>query len=168
MWMEFKSILTVVGILFIAIVISQLILSNIFLTFFLFFGIFVYVLGDILIGYQISHNHLNILMDPSHPDFEPCVFCDTSGNIDFIKTKKGPLNTREAVKYKKPITIINKGDFQIRFINGNHGFIGHENYSENLNLEEVEALDKCEGDDIKDIVDRLPLEKIRKIENSGI
>ena len=161
MWMEIKALLTVIGIIFIAIVIGQVFVYNIIWVLLLFMAIGIIVFGDIIIGYQISHNHVDVVIDPMDNNHELCIYCDSSGGIDFIKTKKGPFNTREFVKYKKEATIINDGRYQMRFINGNSGFIGHENYPENVNLDESEALDKLPGDDIKEIVDKLPL--VRKI-----
>jgi hypothetical protein len=162
MWLEAKMMLSGIAIIFIAIVLSQIILLNMLLGFLLIVGIGLVFFSEIIIGYQVSRNHVNVLMDPMPPGYELCVLFDFSGNIDFLKVKKGPLGTREFVKYKKEANIINKGDYQIRCINGNHGFIGHENYPENINLLKAEALDKLPGDDIKEIVDKLPMEKIDK------
>ena len=157
--MEAKTLLSAIGIIFIAIVLSQIILYDMLLGFLLVMSIGLVVFSDILIGYQINRNHVNVLMDPMPSGYELCVLFDFGGNIDFLKVKKGPLGTREFVKYKKEANIINNGDYQIRCINGNHGFIGHEDYSQNVNLFKAEALDKLPGDDIKEIVDKLPMVK---------
>ena len=159
MWMEAKTLLSAIGIIFIAIVLSQIILYDMLLGFLLVMSIGLVVFSDILIGYQINRNHVNVLMDPMPSGYELCVLFDFGGNIDFLKVKKGPLGTREFVKYKKEANIINNGDYQIRCINGNHGFIGHEDYGQNVNLFKAEALDKLPGDDIKEIVDKLPMVK---------
>ena len=152
--------LSAIAVIFIAIVLSQIILLNMLLCFLLIVGIGLVFFSDIIIGYQISRNHLNVLMDPMPPGYELCVLFDFSGNLDFLKVKKGPLGTREFVKYKTEANIVNKGDYQIRCINGNHGFVGHEDYGENVNLLKVEALDKLPGDDIKEIVYNIPKEKM--------
>ena len=68
MWLEVKTVLTVVSFVFIAIVLSQLILVNMLLSFLLFMVMGLYLFGDIVIGYQISHKHLNVLLDPTRPD----------------------------------------------------------------------------------------------------
>jgi len=159
MWLEAKVMLSMIAVIFIAIVLSQIILLNMLYGFLLIVGIGLVVFSDIIIGHQISRNHLNVLMDPMAPGYELCVLFDFSGNIDFLKVKKGPLSTREFVKYKKEANIINNGDFQIRCINGNHGFVGHEDYGRNVNLLKAEALDKLPGDNIKEIVDNLPMVK---------
>lgn len=162
MWMEAKATLTVIGIIFVAIVLSQIILLNMLFGFLLIVSIGLFVFGDFLIGYQISRNHVNVLIDPISAGYELCVYLDFSGNIDFLKVKKGPLGKREFVKYKKEASIINNGDAQLRFINGNHGFLGHENYSRNVNIEKAEALDKLPGDDIKEAVKIIPMVPVKK------
>lgn len=163
MWMEAKAILTVFGIIFIAIVLSQIILVNMLLGFLLFMSIGLFVFSDFLIGYQITRNHVNVLIDPLPSGYELCVYLDFSGNIDFLKVKKGPLGKREFVKYKKEASIINSGDAQLRFINGNHGFLGHENYSKNVNIEKAEALDKLPGDNIKEAVKIIPMVPVKEM-----
>ena len=117
--------------------------------------------GDVIIGYQIKHNHLDVIIDPCPQNHEICVLFDFGGNIDFILTRKAPLGTRQFVKYKKEATIINDGKYQVRFTNGNHGFIGHESYDKNVDLYKAEALDKLEGDDIQEIVDNLETKTIK-------
>lgn len=157
MWLEAKLLLTIIANIMIAIVLTQIILLNMLLGTLLLFAIGLIIMGDMIIGYQIKHNHLDVLMDPNRPDQETCILCDFSGHIDFIRTIKGPLGKREFIKYKKEASIINNGDYPIRLINGNHGFIGHENYDQNVNLNKAEALDQLEGDDIKEIVNNLEL-----------
>ena len=63
------------------------------------------------------------------------------------------------MKYKKKATIINNGDYQIRTHNGNKGFVGHEDYDQNVNLIEADALDKCKGDNVIDIYYNRPHKK---------
>lgn len=167
MWLEINALLGAVSIIFISIVLSQIILLNMMFGFLLIVGIFLIVFSNIIIGYQITRNHLNVLIDPVPPNHEVCVLFDFSGNIDFLVAKKAPLGKREFIKYKEEASVINNGDYQIRFINGNHGFIGHENYGQNVNLYKTEALGKMKGDDIKEIVDNLPLVH-RDIKNDRI
>lgn len=161
MWLEAKVLINGIGVIFIAIVMSQILFFNMLLGFLLIMSIGLVVFSDIIIGYAITHNHVNLLIDPMKPGHELCVLLDFSGNLDFIAARKGPLGTREFVKYRKEANVINDGTYQIRCINGNHGFIGHENYDRNVNLLKAEALDKLEGDDIKEIVEKLPMEKIQ-------
>ena len=157
MWIEINTMLSVIAMIFIAIVLSQILPFSMLLGFLLIISIGLIVFSDIIIGYQISHNHVNHLIDPMPPNHELCVLVDFSGNLDFVRTRKAPLGKREFVKYKKEASVINNGDFPIRCINGNHGFIGHESYDRNVNLLKAEALDKTPGDDIKEIVERLPM-----------
>ena len=161
MWVEVKIVLSIVAMCFIAIVLSQLIIVNLLYVFLLFAAIAMIVFGDLLIGYQIKHNHVDVLIDPCPASQEICILFDFSGNVDFIKTRKGPLGTRQFVKYKKEATIINDGKYQARFINGNHGFIGHESYDKNVDLYKAEALDKLEGDSMDEIIERLPMETMK-------
>lgn len=157
MWLEAKIMLSVISMIFTAVVLAAVLSSNILLGFLLFVVIGLIVFGDILIGYQIKHNHLDILMDPCPSNHEICVLFDFAGNIDFVKTKKAPLGTRQFMRYNKEATVINDGCYQVRFINGNHGFVGHESYDKNVDLYKAEALDKLPGDSINEIVDNLPL-----------
>lgn len=157
MWLEAKIMIGVIAMVFIAIVLSQILLANMLLGFLLFASIGMIVFGDMLIGYQIKHNHLDVIIDPCPASQEICVLFDFGGHIDFIRTTKGMLGTRQFVKYKKEATIINDGRYQVRFINGNHGFVGHESYDKNVDLYKAEALDKLKGDNIEEVVDNLPM-----------
>lgn len=161
MWLEAKILLSIVAMVFIAIVISQIVLLNIVFGFLLFIAIFVIVFGDIIIGYQIKHNHLDVLIDPCPSSQEICVLFDFSGNIDFVRCAKGPLGVRQFMRYKKEASVINDGRYQIKFINGNHGFVGHESYDKNVDMYKAEALDKLKGDTIEEIIDKLPMVNIK-------
>lgn len=160
MWLEAKIIMSTIAMIFIAIVLSQILLVNMIFGFLLFAAIGMIVFSDMIIGYQIKHNHLDILMDPCPAGQEICILFDFSGNIDFTRCTKGPLGTRQFVRYKKEATIINDGRYQVRFINGNHGFIGHESYDKNVDLYKAEALDKLKGDNMEEIIDNLPLVEV--------
>lgn len=165
MWLEAKILLSIVAMVFIAVVLSQVLVFNMLFAFLLIVAIALIIFGDVLIGYQIKHNHLDVVMDPCPAGWELCVLFDFGGNIDFIRTKKGALGTRQFVRYKKEATIINDGRYQVRFINGNHGFVGHESYDKNVDLHKTEALDKLDGDNMEEIIDKLPLEEIKPIKD---
>ena len=165
MWLEVKIMISIIAMVFIAIVLSQILFLNMLFGFLLFAAIAMIVFGDIIIGYQIKHNHLDVLIDPCPASQEICVLFDFGGHIDFIKTIKGPLGSRQFMRYKKEATIINDGKYQVRFINGNHGFVGHESYDKNVDLYKTEALDKLKGDNIEEIVDNLPMKKIANKED---
>ena len=162
MWVEAKIMLSIIAMVFIAIVMSQIVLFNVLLGFLLFAAIGIIVLGDMLISYQIKHNHLDVLLDPCPASKELCVLFDFGGNLDFVRCDKGPLGTRQFVRYKKEATIINDGRYQVRFINGNHGFVGHESYDKNVDLYKTEALDKLEGDTLEDIINKLPMKPVKE------
>jgi len=156
MWLEAKSLLTVISVFFIGIVLVQIMFLNFLFAFLLLIGIFMFVFGDILIGWMITKNHLQPLMDPMRPNEELCILFDLSGNVDFVRTRKGPYGKREFVRYHRNASVVNSGSYQIKTLNGNRGFVGHESYDGNVNLKTVKALDTLEGDDIKDIYYRLP------------
>ena len=159
MWLEAKALLSGVAIVMISIVMFTILFQNMLFGFLLIMAIGLILFSDILIGYQITKNHLRWLMDPLTPNEELCVLFDHSGNFDFIRTKKGPYDTRLFSRYKKPATIVNTGSYPIRSHNGNKGFVGHEDYDLNVNLSECEALDKCKGDNIIDIYHNKPHKK---------
>ena len=92
--------------------------------------------------------------------------------IDFVVTRKRPLGKREFVYYSNlqrtmsEASVINDGSYPVRTINGNPGFVAHESYDMNVDLYKAKALEKCEGDDIKEIYYRVkegkPLLKKKK------
>lgn len=164
MWVEAKILISIVAMVFIAIVLSQILLVNMLYGFLLFTAIGMIVFGDMLISYQIKHNHLDILMDPCPAGWEICVLFDFGGNIDFVRTRKGPLGTRQFMRYKKEASVINDGRYQVRFINGNHGFVGHESYDKNIDIYKAEALDRLPGDNMEEIIDNLPMRNISEEE----
>jgi len=155
MWLEVKSLLTVIGAFFICIVLVQILTLNFLFAFLLIMGIFIFVFGDIIIGWMITKNHLQPLMDPMKSNEELCVLFDLSGNIDFVRTRKAPHGKREFVRYGKKASIINNGSYQIKTLNGNRGFVGHESYDGNVDLYLTEGLDILPGDDIKEIYKNL-------------
>jgi len=156
MWLEAKSLLTVISVFFIGIVLVQIMFLNFLFAFLLLIGIFMMVFGDILIGWMITKNHLQPLMDPMKPNEELCILFDLSGNVDFVRTRKGPYGKREFVRYNRNASVVNSGSYQIKTLNGNRGFVGHESYDSNVNLKDVKALTKLPGEDIKEIYHSLP------------
>lgn len=151
MWLEVKAIFTFISMMMMAIGMYLAFYFDFLIVFFLIMSLFFFILGDIVIGWKITSNHLIPLLDPLPPNSELCVYFDFSGNMDFLVVQKDKEGTRRFVKYKKNATIINKGDYQIRAISGNHGFVGHEDYIFNTNLNKAKALEKEKGDTIKEI-----------------
>jgi len=167
MWLEIKAVFTFISLTFLGIAVALGLLAGGYSWFFILMAVVFILLGDIVLGMKISRNHLQPLLDPLPPNTELCVYFDFSGNIDFLVVNKSKEGVRQFVKYKKDASIINKGDYQIISLNGNHGFIGHEDYIFNVNLHNAKALDQCEGDDIKEIYEkRFHLFK-KKVKTSG-
>jgi len=163
MWLELKEMFTVISIFLMMIVFFQTMSINILFPFLLLMSLLFIILGDILIGWKITKNHLIPLIDPVRPDEEVCVLFDFGGHMDFVKVRKGPFGKREFIRYHKNASIINSGDYKIKCINGNPGFIGHEDYDNNVNLYEAEALDKTPGKNIKEIYYNKPHKKKLKM-----
>ena len=157
MWLEAKVGISIMGWVLVAIGVAYTMALDWIIGFLLIVAIGLWVFSDFLIGYIIKTNHVDVLIDPCPSHQEICVLLDFAGNVDFIKTDKGAINKREFVKYKKEASIINRGRMPLRLINGNSAFLGHEDYDLDIDLDEAEALDQMEGDDIKEIVDKLPL-----------
>ena len=156
MWLEAKAILSSIAIIMVSVVLFMILFQNVLLGFLLIVAIGLIVFSDIIIGYQITRNHLRWLIDPLSPSEEICILFDHSGNVDFVRTKKGPYDTRQFTRYGKPATIVNTGSYQIRTHNGNKGFVGHEDYEMNVNPVECGALEQCDGDNVIEIYDNLP------------
>jgi len=167
MWLEVKAGFTAVALAMMGIAMALAMLIDSIIWFFIFLALVFFLLGDVLIGIKVTHNHLQPLLDPLPPNSELCVYFDFSGNMDFLVVNKGKEGVRQFVKYKKNASIINKGDYQIRAINGNHGFIGHEDYIFNVDLHKAKALDECKGDDIKEIYTKKKIFKKTRRQPNG-
>ena len=141
--------------IFIAIVLSQILLLNMLLGFLLFAAIGLIVFSDLLIGYQIKHNHVDKIIDPCPAGKELTVLLTLTGMLDFEWSKKAPHGKREFVYNKTEASYINNGDYPIHTINGNYGCIVHESCDENINMHEAKAAEKIskqyDSDDIKEI-----------------
>lgn len=156
MWMEVQALFNAIAIILIGIILIFTIFVNFLLAFLCIFAIGMCIMGPMVFGYMYTKSGARWLVDSVGPGHELCLLFDRSGNFDVVKTKKGPFDTRQFMRYGKPATIINTGDYQIRTHNGNKGFVGHEDVDTNINPLEAAALDKTEGDDVKEIYDRLP------------
>ena len=157
MWLEIKSILSMFAFIFIGVVLAHTLAVNMFLSFLLIASLGLVFMGDVIIGYQISHNHLKPLIDPIPSHKELGILLTIGGMVDFVVTNKAPLGKREFSYYNREsramseASVINDGSYPIRTINGNPGFIAHESYDMNVDVREAKALEQIEGDDIKDI-----------------
>ena len=152
MFLELKEIIAAIGIILLFFVCSQLIVVNILLGFLVIVSIFLFIFSDIVLAIKIMKTNANYLIDPlPQGTHELCIMQTIGGLIEFIPMVKGPKGLRFAVLHKKKIAVINEGDEQFHTRNGNLGFFSHENYDKNINLKECKALEKLDGDDVKEI-----------------
>lgn len=151
MWLEVKALLSSVGIILVGIVFANIFIYNTFLSIILLIAIGVFVFGDMLIGYQITHNELKPLMDPTPKGKELMELQMLDGMVRYINTTKAPLGQRKFRIHNEDATVINDGRGSFRTINGNHGFRAHEKYDRNVEPGKCEALSHMKGDDIKEI-----------------
>lgn len=161
MWLEVKAIFTVIGLVFMGIVLAvELATGATLFAFFLIMSMGIIVLGDIILMAKITNYHLIPLLDPTPQGKELCILHTIGGGVDFVNTTKGPFGKREFLYHNKEdgrkheASIINRGHYPIRTLNGNHGFVGHESYDLDVDLYETAMLQDIEGDDIKDIYDK--------------
>lgn len=146
MWLELKALFSAVAFIFIAIVMSYIVFWDAFLAFLLIAALFLVLLGDMMIGWKICKYHLKVQLDPAPMGKEPCELHTLGGTVDYILTTKKPHGKREFVYNGYEASVINKGDYPIRFLNGNTGFIAHENHDENINLRDAKYVEKIEED----------------------
>jgi hypothetical protein len=155
MWVEVKIFFSIIGNVFIAIVLSQIILFNMVLGMLLFMAMGIYVMGDMLICYQIKHNHVDKLIDPCPQGKELGVMFTLTGLLDFIWATKKPHGKREFVYHGEEASYINNGNYPIHTMNGNYGAIAHESHDENISLFEAKAAERISEDfntkDIKEV-----------------
>lgn len=159
MWLEVKIFLSLIGWICITIVMSLIIIENIFLGFLLIIAIGLSIFGNMLIGYQIKHNHVDKLIDPLPQNKELGILVTITGLMDFIWSDKKPQGKREFVYHKQEAAYINNGDYPIHMINGNHGCLIHESHDEEISLFEAKAAEK-----IKEEYDTTDIKKIYAIE----
>lgn len=172
MWLEVKLLISCIALIFIAIVLSQILLLNFFLGFLLIIGIGMVLLSDIVISYQIKHNHVDKLIDPCPSHRELTVVHTLTGLIDFVWSKKAPQGKREFVYNNQDASYINNGDYPIHTINGNFGSVVHESHDENINFFDVKfAEDICKEygvENIKDLYHKIKyLEKRDMLDDEG-
>jgi len=155
MWLEAKALITTFAVIFIAIVISQIILINVFLGFLLFMGVFLMIFGDIVYGWQVCRSRVNKLIDKPPPGKVVALIHTLNGMVDFEWATKGPYGKREFVYNKREASIIDQGDYPIHFPNGSLGFVCHEKSADAIDMRKVkyaESLAKSHGtNNIKEI-----------------
>ena len=155
MWMEIKVVISGVGIIFIAIVISQIILLSVILGFLLFVAIFLIIFSDVIIGYKITRNRAKYLIDDPPPGFTTGVIFTLDNLIDFEWVRKEAHGKRDFVYNKREASVIDDGEDPYKLPNGSSCFLIHEKSAGNLNLKKVRyamELNKEFGtNDIKEI-----------------
>jgi len=149
MYMEAKAVCTVISIICIAVIISQLIAANFFLAFLLFIAIAMMIFGDMILGFKITR--FKPLFEPTPPGKELMELQLLDGRTHFINTTKGPHGKRSFRINKEDASVINDGNANFTLHNGNRGFRGHEMYDGNVDPFRAKALEKIVGDDVKEI-----------------
>jgi hypothetical protein len=138
--MEAKAMFTVIAIVFIAVVLSQLLFVNFLLGFLLMASIGVIIIGDILIGIKISD--YKPLYDPTPRGWELMELQLLDGKTVFMNTRKGAHGKRSFRIHNEDASIINDGKGTFTLNNGNRGFRAHENYDGNIDPFRAKALEK--------------------------
>jgi len=142
MWFEVKILVTGVGLGFIAIVISQILLINLILSFLLFMGIAIVLLSEIFFGVFYTRFRCKYWMDKAPPGFTTSIIFTLDNLVDLEWTRKGPHGKRELVYNGKEASYIDRGDYSVHLPNGSMGAICHEKSEKNINLYEVEYAEK--------------------------
>ena len=152
MYLEIKAVISGIALVLLFIIISQIIFVTVLLGFLLFVACFVFIFGDILIGFKITKTNANYLFDPlPQGTHELCIMQTLSGLVEIFPVTKGVKGIRYGVLHKKKIAVLNEGTGQFHTRNGNLGFFAHENYDKNINVKDCKALETLNGDDIKEI-----------------
>jgi hypothetical protein len=142
MWLEIKEILTGVGTAFILVGVVLIPGLTIVDMLIVFMGVSMFVMGDILIGYQITTNEIKPQMDRTPPGMELTIFQEINGKIHFRNTKKDMMGLRKWRWHNREAACINDGLGMFTLPNGNRGFFSHESYDKSINLILCSALDK--------------------------
>jgi len=155
MYREIKVFFSMFAMIFIAIVLSQILFFNFFLSFILIMSIAMIVLGDIIICYRITKTKAHMWMETPPIGKEFGVILSATGLIDPIWADKKPEGKREFIYNTQEASIINNGRYPIHNRAGGHGFLCAEAHDENIDLNEAYAsmqYKKVFGtDDIKEI-----------------
>lgn len=164
MYLEIKAVISGIAIVLIFFIVSQILFLNFLYGFLLIAAAGAFIFGDILLGIKIINTNAQYWFEPlPQGTHEICIMKTLSGLVDIFPVVKGIKGIRYGVLHKKKIAILNEGTDQIHTRNGNLGFFAHENYDKNIKLTECKALEKLEGDDIKEIYRNLKKSSDKKI-----
>lgn len=148
MWMEAKAMFSVISIIMIAVVLSQLLFVNILFGLLLIIGIGMIIVGDIIIGVKISD--FKPLYDPTPRGWDLMELQMLDGKVYFMNTRKGAHGKRSFRINHEDASVINDGKSGFILANGNKGFRAHESYDMNVDPFVAKALEKTKGRDIKE------------------
>jgi len=138
--MEVKAMFTVIAIVFIAVVLSQILFVNFLLGFLLIASMGVIIIGDILIGIKISD--YKPLYDPTPRGWELMELQLLDGKTVFMNTRKGAHGKRSFRINNEDASVINDGKGTFTLNNGNRGFRAHENYDGNIDPFRAKAIEQ--------------------------
>lgn len=159
MYLEIKALLSVVAMVFIAIVLSQILFVNLLFSFLLFAAIFLIIFSDMFLGYKIVTSDAKPIIEPTPKGKELMELQLLDGTVRFLNTTKAPLGVRKFRLHGVDASTINDGRGMGRLPNGNVFFRAHESYDRNVIPMKAKALEKWEGKDIKEIYDNYAAEE---------
>jgi hypothetical protein len=156
MWLEVKIFFSIIAMVFIAIVLSQIFFfTDIMYSFLLLMSIGMIVIGDMMIGTKIKHSDADKLIDNPPKGKEFGAVIALNGLLRLIWVDKREHGKREFMFHGQEASYFNHGDYQIHTLNGNIGCLVHENHDEGLNLDEVKVAEEIsksfQSNDIKDV-----------------
>ena len=149
MWLEAKTVLTSISVIMTSIVLFMIVFQYALLGFLLIVSIGLIIFSDILIGMKISD--FKPLYDPTPRGWELMELQLIDGKTKYINTKKGAHGKRSFRIHGEDATVINDGNANFTLSNGNRGFRAHENFDRNIDPLRAKALEKMDGEDVKEI-----------------
>jgi hypothetical protein len=170
MWLEIKAIMTVMAVVFIflAVAMSALTILTIVI---LLMGISFQIMGDVIIGYQITNKEAKPMIDSTPPRKELTILQEIGGKIHFINTDKAEMGIRKFRWHGKEASVINDGIGMFSLPNGNRGFFSHESYDKSISMILCKALEDIakatEAKDIKEIYEKALIE-VAEAKEGGI
>lgn len=147
-WLEIKALITVFGSVFILISLLFTTGLTVLMLMMIFMGLGMIILGDVLVGYQITSNECKPLIDKTPPGQELTILKEIGGKIHFINTYKEKMGIRKFRWHKQDAAVINDGEGMFTTPNGNRGFFSHESYDKSISMILCKALE-----DMKTVTD---------------
>lgn len=170
MWLEIKAMMTIMGIVFVFVAVGMSLIS-LFTLIIVLMGISFILMGDIIIGYQITNKELKNQMDPTPPRKELTILQEIGGKIHFINTDKAEMGIRKFRWHGKEASVINDGLGMFSLPNGNRGFFSHESYDKSISMILCKALEDIakatDSKNIKEIYEKALL-AVEEVKEGGI